>query len=81
MKYAFISGAQSGLAQAAIKKLTELGFTIFCADISYQENKKENNLYFIKMDITKDSDILSAFEFVCSITDKLDLIKSILSFI
>lgn len=76
MKYAFISGAQSGLAQAAIKKLTELGFTIFCADISYQENKKENNLYYIKMDITKDSDILSAFEFVSSITDKLDLITN-----
>lgn len=76
MKYAFISGAQSGLAQAAIKELLKLDYTVFCADISYKENKQENNLHFIKMNITNNSDIISAFEYVKSFTDKLDLITN-----
>ena len=76
MKYAFISGASSGLAQAAIKKLTENGFIVFCADIVYAENKVENNLHYIKMDITKDEDIASAFEYVKNITDKIDVVSN-----
>ncbi len=76
MKYAFIGGASSGLAQAAIKKLTKNGFTVFCADIVYTKNKVENNLHYIKMDITKNEDIVSAFDYVRSITDKLDVVSN-----
>ena len=61
MEYAFISGSESGLAQATIKKLSQLGYTVFCADIKYPQNKIENNLHYIKMDITNDQDIISAF--------------------
>ena len=76
MKYAFISGASSGLAQAAIKKLTENNFTVFCADIAYPKNKVEGNLHYIKMDITKDEDIITALNYVKSVTDKLDIVSN-----
>ena len=76
MKYAFISGASSGLAQAAITQLTENGFTVFCADIVYKENKVENNLHYLKMDVTKDADIVSAFNYVSKITQKLDVVSN-----
>ena len=76
MKYAFISGAESGLAKASIEKLTELGYTVFCADINYKENKVQGNLHFIKMDITKNEDILSAFDYVSKITNKIDVISN-----
>lgn len=76
MRYAFISGASSGLAQAAIKKLTENNFTVFCADIVYADIKVEKNLHYIKMDVTKDDDIISAFNYVSSITDKLDVVTN-----
>ena len=76
MKYAFIGGAASGLAQASIKQLTALGFTVFCADIAFKENKKEGNLHYIKMDITKDEDIISARNYVAKITDKLDVVSN-----
>ena len=76
MKYAFIGGANSGLAQACIKKLLELDFTIFCADISYSGIKVENNLHYIKMDVTSSEDVASAYNYVCSITDRLDLVSN-----
>ncbi len=76
MKYAFISGSESGLARASIQRLTQLGYTVFCADKIYSSNKIENNLHYIKMDITKDQDILSAYEYVLSVTDKLDLVTN-----
>lgn len=76
MKYAFISGASSGLAQAAIQKLVENDFTIFCADIAYPKNKVDGNLHFIKMDITTDEDIIAAFKYVSSFTDKLDVVSN-----
>ena len=76
MKYAFISGASSGLAKAAIQKLTENNYIVFCADIVYNENKVENNIHYIKMDITKNEDIDSAYDYVKSITDKVDIISN-----
>lgn len=76
MKYAFICGASSGLAQAAIKELTKQNFTIFCADIVYNANKVEDNLHYIKMDVTKNEDIVSAYNYVKSITDKLDIVSN-----
>ena len=76
MKYAFIGGAASGLAQASIKQLTSLGFTVFCADIAFKENKQDGNLHYIKMDITKDEDILYARDYVAKITDKLDVVSN-----
>lgn len=76
MKYAFICGASSGLAQAAIKELTKQNFTIFCADIVYSGNKVENNLHYLKLDITKDEDIVSVCEYVKTITNKLDIVSN-----
>ena len=76
MKYAFISGGASGLAQASIKELVKAGYTVFCADIAYKENKKEGNIHYIKMDITKDADIVAAFDYVKKVTDKLDILSN-----
>ena len=76
MKYAFFSGAGSGLAQAVIKILADSDYTIFCADIVYDSNRVENNIHYIRMDITKDADIVAAFDYVHSITDKLDIITN-----
>ncbi len=76
MKYAFISGSESGLAKASIKKLSEAGFTVFCADIAYKENKQEGNLHYIKMDITKDDDIIAALNYVKKVTDKVDIVSN-----
>lgn len=76
MKYAFISGGASGLAQASVKELLKAGYTVFCADIAYKENKQEGNIHYVKMDITKDSDILAAFEYVKKVTDKLDILSN-----
>ena len=77
MKYALISGAESGLAKAAIDKLIENGFTCFCCDKVYDETPKQvDNIYYIKMDVTKNEDILAAHDFVCKITNKVDVISN-----
>lgn len=77
MKYALITGSESGLAKAAINKLIENGFTCFCCDKIYSENPKQiGNTYYIKMDITKNEDILAAHDYICKITNTLDVISN-----
>ena len=76
MKYALISGAESGLAKASIKKLDELGFTIFCCDFLYKEIKVEKNKHYIPLDVTNEKSLKEALKYVESKTDKLDIISN-----
>lgn len=76
MKYALISGAESGLAKAAISELDKLDYTIFCLDIVYKEISVNGNKHFVPLDITNDQSICQAFEYVSKITDTLDIVSN-----
>ena len=76
MKYALISGAESGLAKASIKELEKLGWTIFCLDIKYDKIIVENNKHFIPLDVTSDESLKKAYQYIKTQTDKLDIISN-----
>ena len=64
MKFALISGAESGLAKASIAELEKLDYTIFCCDIQYKEIKVENNKHFIPLDVTSDESLKKAYNYI-----------------
>ena len=78
-KFALITGANGGLANAAIKELTELNYTIFALDIdkdvarTYKENTK---VVPIICDVTDAQAVTDAFKQVSEQTKKLDLIAN-----
>ena len=76
MKFALIAGAESGLAKASIEELEKLDYAIFCCDIQYKEIKVENNKHFIPLDVTSDESLKTAYEYIKSKTDKLDIISN-----
>ena len=76
MKYALISGSESGLAQASIKELEKMGWIIFCCDVKHKEIKAENNKHLSPTDLTDDKSIKNAFDYVKKITNKLDLVSN-----
>ncbi len=80
MKYAFIAGAESGLAKAAIKEL-ENSYFLFCADIQYKEVERENNRINIPMDCCDDESIDKAVSLVFQETDSLALVSSFMGIV
>lgn len=76
MKYALISGSESGLAKASIEKLEKLDFIIFCCDIKYDKIEVKGNKHFIPLDVTSDESLKLAYDYVKTITDKIDLISN-----
>lgn len=76
MKYAFIAGAESGLAKAAINRLENKGYFIFASDIAYKEIECFERRVNIPIDLTDDESIKAALEYVKTKTETIDLIAS-----
>lgn len=77
MKYALFCGAESGLAKAAIDILDKTGeYEFFCCDIAYNGFLKKGNKHFLHLDVTKNADFDAAKDYVCKITNKLDLVSN-----
>ena len=76
MKYALISGSESGLALAVLDNLKKLDYTIFCCDLKYCENKVIDNIHYLKLDATNNDNINEVYDYISNITNKLDLISN-----
>ena len=76
MKYAFIAGAESGLAKEAIRILEAEGFYIFAADIAYSELVENDMHSFIPIDVTSNDSIIAVSEYVKTKTDELSVVAS-----
>ena len=74
MKYALITGANSGLGNGATKELLNKGYTVFACDINIDNLHKSNKLIPIKVDVTKDNQLDKAYKIVRQHTDRLDII-------
>ncbi|MCL2675366.1 MAG: SDR family NAD(P)-dependent oxidoreductase [Firmicutes bacterium] len=73
-KYALITGAGSGLGKAAAESLLERGFVVFSCDRVFESNRQDRNAHFIKMDVTCDTSVAAALEYIKSITKRLDVV-------
>jgi len=73
---ALITGAASGLGKMAANYLLECGLTVFACDREYKENSREKNMHFVSMDVTNDTSVKSAFDYIKTITQKLDIVSS-----
>lgn len=69
MNYVLVTGAYGGMGKATVKKLTELGFTVFAMDKVTGEPSE--NVIPLSADVTDEQSILSAFETVKKTTDSL----------
>lgn len=77
MKYAVISGANSGLAEQVIKFLVENDYMIFALDISeniISKYQSEKSVVPFQVDITKSNEIESAKVSILKKTDHIDLV-------
>ena len=74
MKYALLSGGNSGLAKAATTLLINNGYIVFSLDISNDSNYIDGNIHYLKVDITNNESLHKCKEYISNITDKLDLI-------
>lgn len=76
MKYVLITGANGGLGFSAVNLLLDRGYTVFASDINIDnlEEIKNKNLYSIKMDVTDEESIKSAYNLVSDKTFELDAI-------
>lgn len=73
IKYAFIAGSESGLAQAAIKVFPQY-YHLFCADIRYKEIRECGNRTMIPLDVTDLSSVMAARDYIMQKTDQLDIV-------
>ena len=69
MKHVLVTGACGGMGSAAVKAYKEAGYFVFAMD--RREYEAEERVMPLVADITRESDILSAFERVKEVTDNL----------
>lgn len=76
MKYGLIIGSSGGLANACIEDAFNDEYTLFCCDIKYKEISVTNNIHYIPLDATKNDDIKNVYEYISSVTSKLDFVAN-----
>jgi NAD(P)-dependent dehydrogenase (short-subunit alcohol dehydrogenase family) len=76
MKHAVILGAQSGLAQQAVKQLQGNGYQVYACDIQYQTFEKKPGIIRIPIDVTDCLSLEKARKTIEHETDSLDLFTS-----
>ena len=64
-----VTGAYGGMGRATIKALKEKGYRVFAMDKNVGEG--EENIIPVEADITDESSVLAAFEYISSLTDEL----------
>ena len=69
MKYVIVTGANGGMGKAAVSAFKKAGYFVFALDIA--DCEKQENVLPIKVDLTDENSVLSAFNMVSSITDDL----------
>lgn len=72
MKYALVTGAAGGMGKLTVNRLVENGYYVFALDKKRAE--KSANVMPIEVDVTDEESVISAFNVVKSVTDKLDAI-------
>ena len=76
-KTALVTGGRGGIGRAIVERFLKEGAEVYAADLSEQGSlDKHNNdgSHFIKMDVSKESDVKSAMEVVSSRSGKLDIL-------
>ena len=76
-KTALVTGGRGGIGRAIVERFLKEGAEVYAADLSEQGSlDKHNNdgSHFIKMDVSKESDVKSAMEDVSSRSGKLDIL-------
>ena len=68
-KYVIVTGAYGGMGRSTVSALKNAAFSVFALDKEVMP--KEDDIFPIKADITKEEDIISAYETVKSITDEI----------
>lgn len=68
MKYVLITGAAGGMGRAAARRFRDCGYGVFALDIS---PVKEEDVQYVKTDVTDEKSVISAFNEVKSKTDEL----------
>lgn len=75
MKTALVTGANRGLGYGFVQHLLGEGYIVFAGTRKLTEDlPKEENLFWIELDVTSDESIAQAFSFVKEKTNKLDLL-------
>ncbi len=73
MKYALITGAASGMGRATALKLAQNGYHIFSCDIK-KADEEIDNITQLQVDVTDTKSIQKAYDYITTITDKLDAV-------
>ena len=72
MKYVIVTGASGGMGRATILKLLSEGYFVIGLDIINNDDVKNNKYQQFKCDITNEFEVISVFNQVCTITDRID---------
>ena len=73
MKYALITGAASGMGRATALKLAQNGYHVFSCDIKHAAEQIDN-ITQLTVDVTDTKSIQKAYDYITTITDKLDAV-------
>lgn len=72
-KAILITGVSGGIGSACAKKFLDEGYVVFGLDIKAPKEEKEH-LKFVKTDLTKENEVISAFKQIKATSYKLDAI-------
>ena len=76
-KIAVITGGANGIGKGIVTKFLSEGYKVYVFDIddSFQQTiQGESNIVFVKVDLTKDEDVIRAFDQVISTDGRLDVL-------
>lgn len=81
MKYALITGANSGLGNGATRELIKQGWTVFACDINTDKLVESENLIPLKFDATNEKQVKESKKEILKHTDNLQLIGNFVGFV
>lgn len=69
MKYVLVTGAYGGMGRKTVERLKDSGYRVFALDKRVESPVE--NVVTIEADLTKESDVIGAFDKVTAVTDEL----------
>lgn len=76
MKYALVSGALSGLAQAAIQELLAQDYVVFAADKEIKKTEVTASIHYLPLDVRNYESVLALVDYVQKHTNHLNLVAN-----